>query len=413
MLRRKNYWLLFAILLLSLTSLSPSMDLNRLDGPPPLNKYQSQVQDYSSRQKGEPVHLRISVSLSDNELRELKKISGNYTLFSGVTIELNNLGEAAGEDALMKELTVGDRSDIVMTDAHHIRGLAQQGYLLPVDVYESSAGGTPLAPLLPLLQWNGYAWGVPLDIDPYVFVYSPQRMKELEAEALPRSLDQWNRLLEQIRKEPKKYVLAMDANNAYGLSAFMESAGSALFPASRKALDWIVQNRGSLFLTDGLDGGIWNMLREGNIAAAIVRLSEWEKNGGGALTAELPWMGDGVGERTLYSRSFALSAQSRSPEAAADWLTYVTSEKAQHDWLENTGRLPGAEEPYRSGLPGGGSLPFNTVSLLADGDTLEGEPEAEWNEITSAAGLLLAGKVDSAGYIAAILSSTGAEEDKP
>lgn len=35
MLRRKNYWLLFAVLLLSLTSLSPSMELDTDEGSYP------------------------------------------------------------------------------------------------------------------------------------------------------------------------------------------------------------------------------------------------------------------------------------------------------------------------------------------------------------------------------------------
>ncbi|QWU14959.1 arabinogalactan oligomer / maltooligosaccharide transport system substrate-binding protein [Paenibacillus sophorae] len=413
MLKRKNYWLLFAILLLSLTSLSPSMDLNQTDDPPLMNEYQSQSQSSSLRQKGEPAHLRISVSLSYKEFRELQNISSNFELSSGVTVELNNLGEAAGDDALMNELTIGNSPDIVMTEAHHIRELAQQGYLLPVDVYRSSPGGTPLTPLLPLLQWNGYAWGMPLDVDPYIFVYSPKVMKELGAEALPRTLDQWTRLLEQSLKKPGTYVLAMDAGSPYGVSAFLESVGSSQFPGSREALDWIGQARSSIYLTDGQDNGVWNMLREGKIAAAVLPLSEWQESRGGDLVAEAPWMGDPAGEEMLYCRSFALSAQTRSPEAAADWLSYITSARSQLDWLASTGRLPAAEELYRGGLPGGDSLPFDTVSLLTGGGGLAGEPQAGWSEITSAAGLLLTGKLDAAGYIEALSNSPEGEENGP
>ncbi|AIQ13925.1 extracellular solute-binding protein [Paenibacillus durus] len=410
MLKRKNYWLLFAILLLSLTSLSPSMDLNQTDDPPVLNEDQSQSQSSSLRQKGEPAHLRISVSLSNKEFRELQKISGHYALSTGVTVELSNLGEAAGEDALMNELTIGNRPDIVMTEAHHIKELAQQGFLLPVDVYRSSPGGTPLPPLQPLLQWNGYVWGMPLDIDPYVFVYSLKVMGELGVEALPRTLDQWTRLLEQSFKKPNTYVLAMDAGSAYGVSAFLESVSSSLYPGSRDALDWIGQARSSIYLTDGQDDSVWNMLREGKIAAAVLPLSEWQESGGGDLAAEAPWLGDAVGEETLYSRTFSLSAQTRSPKAAADWLSYITSARSQLDWLAGTGRLPAAEEAYRGGLPGGDSLPFDAGSLLMGGGGLAGEPQADWSEITSAAGLLLTGKLDAAGYIKA-LSYSPEEED--
>lgn len=53
-----------------------------------------------------------------------------------------------------------------------------------------------------------------------------------------------------------------------------------------------------------------------------------------ALTAN-----NGGGFESCYSRSFALPAQSQSPKEAVNWLTFITSEDAQLDWLENTGSL--------------------------------------------------------------------------
>lgn len=405
MLRRKNYWLLFAILLLALTSLSPSMDLSQRDAPLPLSDAEAPSRVSSSRQTGEPVQLRISVALNEREFAELQKLSSQYELTSGAEVELTNRGEDPEESDLMHDLTVGGRPDIVMTDVHRIRELAEQGYLLPVDAYQSSPGGTPLTPLLPLVQWNGYTWGVPLDLDPYVFVYSKAALHHLGADKLPRSLEAWTTLLEQAKAAPGAYVLGMDPAGAYGLSAFLESVGSPLYPAAIKAVNWLADARPALYLDNGQSGELWKLLAEGKLGAAVMPYSVWRAHAGSDWTAETPWGQGAASGQSLLSRCFALSAQSQSPEAAADWLSYLTSQKTQMNWLQNTGKLPASSEPYLAGLPGYGGLPFNSGGLLAEAGITDEQAQAGWTEAASAAERLLAGQLDAAGFNAAVASN--------
>lgn len=87
-----------------------------------------------------------------------------------------------------------------MLDGHSIYDLATRGYLLPVDIYQSVPGSTPLPMLIPQMQWNGYNWGVPLDIDPYVLVYSPERLAGMGVAEVPGSLEQWNELLVRLKR---------------------------------------------------------------------------------------------------------------------------------------------------------------------------------------------------------------------
>lgn len=111
--------------------------------------------------------MTIRVSLSSLEFSVLQRISNNYSLSSGVSVQLTNVNtEEDGASQVREELTVGDSPDIVMLDGHSIFDLASRGYLLPVDIYQSVPGSTPLTMLIPQMQWNGYDWGVPLDIDP-------------------------------------------------------------------------------------------------------------------------------------------------------------------------------------------------------------------------------------------------------
>lgn len=401
MLRRKNYWLLFAILLLALTGLSPSMELDTSEGTFPRDQPQNQSERPASGEQGHVQSLQIRVSLNNEELRELKKISSNYTLSSGVEVILSNVDSEETAEILKHDLTIGESPDIIMTDGRNIPDLATLGYLLPVDVYQSVPGSSPLTVLIPQMQWNGYDWGVPLDIDPYVLVYSPVRLKELGLDEAPKSLEEWNGLLGHLLEEQDaaQYLLALDTRNPYGYSAVLESMGfGSLSSENDEALEWTQNARSYFYLTSRFNEDIWNMLQEGQIAVAALPLSEWQKHGNSSLTAELPPVEGNSANNYMYSRFFALPAASGNPEAAVKWLAYITSSSAQLEWLKNTGRLPALDELYRSGLPEMAGLPFDAGQLLSDESVAGEETAGKWSEIAGAVTLLLTGKLDAAGY---------------
>ena len=404
MLRRKNYWLLFAILLLSLTSLSPSMELNTDNDPHPIKKPQSQTVDPSSGEDGVVESLRIRVSLTNEEFRELEMISNQYTLSSGVKVILSNVESENIDEVLKDDLTIGNSPDIVMVDGRSILDLATRGYLLPVDVYQSTPGSAPLTQLIPLMQWNGYNWGVPLDIDPYILVYSPQRLAELGLSALPRSLEEWDLMLQNLLIDQGQYLLAMDTRNAYGLSALFESMGSSLRSANEEVLGWTQNARSYFYLTSRYNKDIWDMLQGGTLAVAALPLSEWQKHGNSSLAAEAPLtVNNGNGLESYYSRSFALPAQSQSPKEAVNWLAYITSETSQLDWLENTERLPALDSLYRVGLPIHNKLPFAVDLLLTDETAPEVESQGGWSKVAEAVSLFLTGELDPSDFTAFML----------
>lgn len=120
MLKRKNYWLLFAILLLSLTSLSPSMELSTSNDPRPMKRPQSQSTNPSSGDEGTIDSLHIRVSLNSEEFSELELLSNRYTLESGVKVILSNVDIEDADEVLKHDLTIGDSPDIVMADGRSI-----------------------------------------------------------------------------------------------------------------------------------------------------------------------------------------------------------------------------------------------------------------------------------------------------
>lgn len=409
MLSRKNYWLLFAILLLALTSLSPSMELDTTEGTYPPRQPESLSKQPDAGEKGSVKSLSIRVSLSSQELKELERISSNYTLASGIQVLISNADDEENADTLKQELTTGESPDIIMTDGRNIPDLATRGFLLPVDVYQSVPGSAPLTLLIPQMQWNGYDWGVPLDVDPYVLVYSPLRLAELGLAEAPKSLEQWSLLLKQLReqqdKDPGKeqYLLAMDSRNPYGYEALLESMGLSLASDNTAALEWTQYARSYFYLSSRYNSDLWDMLESGKLAIAALPLSEWQQHGNASLTAEAPAEAAGIaGYEALHSRFFALPAGSGNPEAAVNWLAYITSSAAQLEWLRNTNRLPALDELYRSAIPQITGLPFDVKQLLSDEAVTEIASGSSWTAISAATTLLLTGKLDAAEYKAAL-----------
>ncbi|MFC3745485.1 ABC transporter substrate-binding protein [Paenibacillus sp. GCM10012306] len=394
---RKNYWLLFAILLLSLTSLSPSMQVNTGNGSLEVNRRQNPSAFPNSSKVGTVDSLHITVALSPAEFTELKALSSSYSLSSGVKIDLKNIETANAEEVLLKDLTVGDSPDIIMTDGRKILDLAKHGYLLPIDIYRSVPGSAPLTRLIPQMQWNGYDWGVPLDIDPYVLVYSPQRLAELGMPSLPRNMNEWNLMLENLRKEPGKYLLALDTRTPYGFAAVLESMGTSMISVKPETLNWMQEALGNFYLSNEPDPKIWGGIQDGNIAIAAVPFSEWQRYGNASLKAEgLLGVHSTGGIESIYSRSFALPAQSEHPEEAVKWLAFITGTASQLDWLNATGGLPALDEIYRSGSPSGVTLPFDSQLLLAEEAAPDDEPEGGWKTMSEAVSLFLKGKLNAA-----------------
>lgn len=246
--------------------------------------------------------------MSSGELKALQRISSNYTLSTGIQVLISNVDNEENAVMLKQELATMESPDIIMTDGRNIADLATRGYLLPVDVYQSVPGSAPLTVLIPQMQWNGYDWGIPLDIDPYVLVYSPQRLTELGFAEPPASLEEWSGLLNQLRAEQEQnpdaeqYLLAMDSRNAYGFSALLASMGLSMEADYTAALDWVQIARSYFYLSSRFNTELWDMLQSGRLALAVLPLSEWQMNGNAALAVKAPAGVPGTAYEAVHSR---------------------------------------------------------------------------------------------------------------
>lgn len=362
--KRRNYWVLFAILLLALINLSPSETSTLIRSEDRGESEPVTLQDQLKEQ--EPGKIKVAVQLSDAQFLRLQQMSQKVMEGSHIQVELTNLAEDQDYETIREELELGDSPDILLLGNTWVRRFASGGYLLPTESYYSgSLTGEVLSASLTQNEWNGYVWAVPMDADPYVWVYDPDRLKELGMD-FPLTQAEWKKLInEYLKHQPFPYLLAIDYNDPYAVISLMwqlaERSGTTsvedLFKPT-EGMETTLQQLDLLrpFLVNfhGFGGGeeAWAKLRNGEIALALVRWSEAEQHTYQNIKMAYPAKDNGM---WVDGRSYAVSARSKNIEAAGEWISAMTSQLQQRQWFEMTGNLPVLKTMYyqaaRNGLP--------------------------------------------------------------
>ncbi|MBD2870145.1 ABC transporter substrate-binding protein [Paenibacillus arenilitoris] len=123
----------------------------------------------------ERTEIRVNVSLPADQYRELKELSDNFMLkYPYIQVTLANEPDAnKAYGAWTEDSRRGEAADVMLMDNGWVRAFAVRGYLQSAD--NAMTGDTltdQMAGLLDPLKWNGYLWGVPMDVDPYVVVWN-------------------------------------------------------------------------------------------------------------------------------------------------------------------------------------------------------------------------------------------------
>lgn len=410
-LKRKNYWFLFAILLLSLTSLSQGQDLTPNNGGNEERKTSSLYPQPSSPQNTDDHPIRVTVHLSKEDYEELVKINDTYTSETGAVIELINIPDSDAYQQLTSAMAVGEGPDVLLVNSSWIRSMALNGYLLPAESYQSSnAGGDVISPLLQEVQWNGYQWGIPIDMDPYVLVWQRQTLQELGMTDIPNEIKTWNELLAKQENRKDKKLLAIHPSDGFSFAALMGSLGADPMNPGDEDLEWIHKARPFVqFNESDLAKDSWEQLKDQGLAFLLSPVSKAVTNTIGTnydlrmpeqLYLNYPFL--------LRARSYAVSAQSQHPKEAAEWIAYMSSGQVQQGWYHDTGKLPALKGNYEETLFNPAELPFRLHRLLQSaGNSQETRQlQSKWDVFSKAAKLFLSGKYTGNEYKKALEGTT-------
>lgn len=369
--KRRNHWLLFAILLLALISLSPSKYSDSINTEE--NKNPELVSPPSLEKVQEEGYIKVVVQMDDAAFLRLQQMNQSFMNVHPLKVDLVNLPRESTYSAQL-QLELGESPDIFLLDNVLVRRFAAEGYLLPTESYYfGSLTGEVLSSSLAQNEWNSYVWGVPLDVDPYLLIYNPDTLEKLGVENLPKSAEEWGALISDFKNQSDTpYLLGLDYDDPYATLSLLWQLGGEkqkdyglspfeLTEEMKAAIEQVdvlrsyLLNKKETEEANGASEDIWRKLNSGEVAIVLARASEAIKHQHPRI--EISFAEQSNTERTMWisGRSFVVSAQTDNAEAAGSWISEMTNQAGQRNWYETTGHLPVLKSLYydssKNGLP--------------------------------------------------------------
>ncbi|GIO39138.1 hypothetical protein J41TS12_39990 [Paenibacillus antibioticophila] len=405
--KRKNHWVIFAILLLALINLSPSNTAT-----PPSSDRTGEFEPAQPKvleTEQEPKSFKVAVQMSESEFSRLQQMNSKISEELNMDVELTNFPYDSDYTSVQNELRLGEAPDVLLLNNIWVRRFAAEGYLSPTESYYSgSLTGELLTASLAPGEWNGYMWSVPMDADTYVWMIQKDRVQEAGL-SLPKNADDWMQLISTYEeKQGIPYLFAFDFSDPYAVLSLLwqlsgngedDKSGGAFLPdeARERAVLSIEGIRHLLLNLEGTElKELSSSLNEGKAMFALVRWSEVAGRMDAGTDIIYPNLDDpAAGWMWIDGRSYVVSAQSANKDAAGQWIAAMTDQFEQRQWYEGTGKLPVLKTIYyqstRGGLPAWIPASFVNNSGVIPADT--GFPE--WlQKFSEIAALFLADQMD-------------------
>ncbi|MBB6673239.1 extracellular solute-binding protein, partial [Cohnella nanjingensis] len=318
--------------------------------------------------------LRAVAVMSEAAFKTLEQQNARFALrHPDIHVALTRVDPKDADALLDSRLDDGRAADLALVPNEWVKTLAVAGVLLPADAaFVGEALSDQFDALAAPLKWNGYIWGVPRSMDPYVLVWNRNVLGALHREdgsalARPLRAEEWPALPKLLQDAGLGASwLTLDASDPYAvLSWFGAAAGEradALLSDQGKAwngqaLDAILamppEERVGIQKREA-DSRFWTAFAAGGTLAAVVRYSE-----AAAAIAGLPKTAadalqiDRAGWEQPYvwasGESFALSARTRHEEAAKTWMAQMASSANQLQNYADSGLLPVFPSLYTAG----------------------------------------------------------------
>ncbi len=339
--------------------------------------------------------LTVEVGLEEAEFSVLAGQNEAFTLrHPDITVELIRIDPNQAYRIFHQSSQLGDSPDIMLLANEWVKEFAASGYLLPADAaFVGKALAEQFDALTSPLKWNGYLWGVPRSMDPFVLVWNTEWLHEWLGEdaALPLTIEQWSALaIRSSELQGTPSWLTLHPSDPLTLLAWLESVSDersdgiwsggnrpwegTLF---EQALSLLEQHRSGITLAQTAEEAS-RLLQDRETLAAVIPYSI-----AAAMAAEPRLSSDAKLELDHHAwklphvwprgSSFAISSHSEAGDAARTWIAEMTDISIQLQNMEELNKLPVYRSLYDSDrqlsnlLPGrdGKSFP-NQASLIKE-----------------------------------------------
>lgn len=339
------------------------------------------------------VIIHAVVSMNMEALSALEQASERFELQRPyVDVSITNVSVQELDSRYRSSLFTGEGPDILLYPTGWVRHEAAEGRLLPLDNYVAMERQSQwFETVRGAVRWNGYLWGVPVEWDPYIFVFQTEAARADQGNMpTAEQLEQWIpelgapdeggysvALLHDWRKaaahrEDEPEDASAEETAETGMEAEVLDADSAPADEGEEAAappERVLGDRGTS--SEALEA-----VEQGEAPWAFVPLSEAMKYASihrdQTMSVSVPMAagGDkGVSLPPFLGSSFVVSPTTEYPAESAEWIQFVTDPSV----MEMEGSSPEYDPLYwpvqRSlyGLPA-------TAAFMQEGEAAETSP---------------------------------------
>ncbi|QHT60330.1 extracellular solute-binding protein [Paenibacillus lycopersici] len=340
---------LCAALLVSLTGKPGSPVTPSDDGTP--SSQQPQVDHGAAKERKT---LSIAVSMDEAEFQYWNKRKDWFELnHANIAIALTNIRGLDPDDARKTASEAGEPFDVMLLDDDRVREFAMQGYLLPVDeIVTGDSAADLLEALTGMVKWNGSLWGVPVDSNPLLNVWSRKLLSAAGVQEPPKTMEAFKALAAALSTEhPGNFSpFNLNTSDPRDLSAWLglfpgnAAAAAALSPftaSQKEQLRYAAEHNSELLRFNPLlqTEKLMHAFQSQQLLSAVVPWTTYF-----ALTDDersLLTIGSANGPIVRTDgRSFVLTAETDKAAEAREWIQYMTGSSAELERYRLFGRLP-------------------------------------------------------------------------
>jgi maltose-binding protein MalE len=320
--------------------------------------------------------IKVAVQMKQSEFVALQQMNELFMQSHDVEVELINSDMDPTYTKLQSQLELSEAPDVLLINNEWVRHFASQGFLLPTDrYYSSSLNRELLTSALAQNEWNGYTWGVPLDVDPYVLVYNSNALKKLGFTSPPSTERDWDKLIHVFQNQDYiPYLLSYDYGDAYAALTLLwqlspeRSEGNIPFELT-EGVKGIFQQLESLrpVVLDTKEQSpdkIWKLCYDEKLLFYLTKASEVSGRNDKVISIFYPQQSDKPRSLWQHGRSYVVPTQSANAKKAGEWITTMTSLQDQSRWFHATSHLPVNKSQYMNKLQPW--IPNNIITTKAN-----------------------------------------------
>lgn len=345
--------------------------------------------------------IKASVAMEPKEFAAFSRMAKQYSeLHDGVNIQVENVPVKEAYEKWKKAGQIGEAPDLMLLDNNWVLEFAALGFLQPVgDFFSSEQQNGRINLLMNQVKWNGYTWGVPKDVDPYILAWNKKTAAQFKLDHAPETADellQWSKTM--TKPEEGKLGIYADLSDPFGFLALatpLTGAGLesdklwADSAAAEKKLGallapqedvWTGKALGKNFPAPSAAWSPWDQLAKGNIGALVTTVSAFKQNAGPDIAiASIPAYSGKEHPVWLKGRSFAISSRTPNAKILMNWIKEMTLPETEIK-LWNESKILPAQIPSYSLAPLRGDELINSFDwLIRQGKVLPSAAETPRN----------------------------------